>query len=265
MSDAESIQLANVVSRQAAAPLSTKIEYRLVSTFPGWEGAPEFLSKFVELRKPKTILEIGSGANPTLPPEQIPPDIRYITSDADAAELAKAPPGYTARLLDLEKGMIPEDLHDSCDLVFSRMVNEHVRDGKQYHANIRRILAPGGLAVHCFATLYALPFVVNRFLPDSLSTSIYNRVAKRENEHTHGKFQAHYGWSRGPTQHMIRQYQSIGYEVLEYDGYFGHCYYDKKLKFLSALEKQKARLLLKMPMPLLCAYATVVLRRPAGG
>jgi Methyltransferase domain len=82
--------------------------------------------------------------------------LRYITSDSSEAELAKAPVGFEARLLNLDGDQLPDDLLGQCDMVFSRMVNKHVSDGKKYHQNIRKLLAPSGLAVHCFSTLYAL-------------------------------------------------------------------------------------------------------------
>jgi hypothetical protein len=239
------------------------VSFRHVSEFPGWAAAPVFFSTIIATRHPRLILEVGSGANPTLSLSQIPQGTEYVTSDVDVDELEKAGSGYTARLLDLERGEPPADLLDKCDLVFSRMVNEHVRDGRAYHGNVFKLLAPGGVAVHCFATLYALPFVLNRILPDSLSATLLSHFMPRDGD-KHGKFRAYYGWSRGPTKEMIRQFQKLGYEVVRYDGYFGHYYYRRRMKPLDRLEHAKARLLLKVPIPLLCSFATVVLRKPSG-
>ena len=44
----------------------TEITYHHVEEFPGWEKAPDFLGAMIADYKPKCLLEIGSGANPTL-------------------------------------------------------------------------------------------------------------------------------------------------------------------------------------------------------
>jgi SAM-dependent methyltransferase len=237
------------------------VSYAHASEFPGWSKAEPFLIDIVRNHKPRRILEIGSGANPTLPLGHIPDGTAYITCDIDADELAKAGPGYATCRLDLERGDIPADLYGQCDLVFSRMVNEHIQNGREYHKNIFDILAPGGMAVHCFATLYTLPFVINRIMPSGLSSVILNYVSPRD-EHRHGKFRAYYRWSRGPTKRMIRRFQALGYEVVSYNGYFGHWYYRRRMGLLDQLEQAKARTLLSWPVPLLCSFATVFLRKP---
>jgi SAM-dependent methyltransferase len=240
------------------------IQYRPLSEFPGWALGPAFLASLVDTYHPRVILEIGSGANPTLDITKVESaQVRYITSDLSAVELDKAPVGYESRQIDME-ATIPNDLRGVCDMVFSRMVNEHIHDGRRYHTNIKDILAPGGVAIHCFSTLYALPFVVNKLLPESLSSRLLKTVAPRD-EHKLGKFRAYYSWSRGPTKRMVKRYQDIGYEVIAYNGFFGHTYYARRLPSLDRLEQLKAGLLVKHPNPHLCAFATVILRKPLGG
>jgi hypothetical protein len=80
-------------------------------------------------------------------------------------------------------------------------------------------------------------------------------------EHLHGKFSAYYSWSRGPSNSMIRRFEEIGFEIIDYRGYFGHYYY-QKLPWLHRLEMFKSKLLLKYSVPQLCSYARVVLRKP---
>ena len=210
------------------------------------------------------VLEVGSGANPTLSTDDVHRyGLRYITSDRDLSELSKADPVYEARCVDLENGPIPDDLLGRCDLIFSRMVNEHIRDGRRYHANIYDMLSPGGVAVHAFSTLYTLPFLANHLMPSQLGNGLLNFFAPRD-RHQHEKFQAYYSWSRGPTSHAIRQFRQLGYHVVSYDGYFGHTYYRNRMPLLDRLEQAKARLLLTLRLPLFCSYATIVLRKPIG-
>jgi len=235
----------------------TKITYHHVREFPGWTKAPDFLRKLIAEYEPRVLLEIGSGANPTLEIEIArKAELRYITSDSNPAELAKAPAGFEARLLNLETEKPPSDILGRCDIVFSRMVNEHVSDGERYHKNILQLLAPGGVAVHCFSTLYAFPFIVNALLSGAASERLLDFATGRQH---HRKFPAYYSWSRGPTAGMLKRFEAIGYDVITYRGYFGHWYYSR-LKPLHHLEFWKTRALLAFPNPLLCSYAMVMLR-----
>lgn len=147
-------------------------------------------------------------------------------------------------------------------MVFSRMVFEHIPDARRAHANILAMLRPGGLAVHCFSTLYCLPFLVNRLVPDRVSDVLLDIFAKRDRYH-HEKFPARYDWCRGPTRRQIVRFQGLGYDVVEYRGYFGHGYYLRKLRPLHTLERAKARLLARHPLPLWTSYATIILAKPA--
>jgi hypothetical protein len=248
-------------TRGAPDTVSPQVRYHLVDEFPGWALAGSFLTDMIDRHKPGLILEIGSGANPTLGiGDVVQRKLRYVTSDIDRHELLKAAPEYEALCLDLERGPLPQGLIGQCDMIFSRMVNEHIRDGRHYHANIRTLLRPEGIAIHCSSTFYALPFVANSLMPADLTSRILNFFNPRDREQ-HEKFRAYYSWCRGPTAKMIRRFGEVGYDVLSYDGYFGHPYYHTRLPILDALERLKSRALLYLPMPLLCSYAVVVLRR----
>lgn len=239
----------------------TRISYAGHQQFPGWAGAAAFLRDIVQTERADSVLEVGSGANPTLPPADLE-DLairRYTTNDVSPEELAKAPPRYETLVADLSgPGWVPEVPYD---LIFSRMVNEHIKDGRRYYSNLFDALRPGGLTVHCFATLYALPFVTNRLIPERVSRKLLAAVNPRD-EHDHGKFRAYYSWSRGPTRRSIERFESLGFAVEEYEGYFGHDYY-RRIAPLDAVERMKARVLAKHPLPQLTSYAVVKLRRPA--
>lgn len=238
------------------------IEYSAWEQFPGWSGAADWIGALVRRHASRHVLEIGAGANPTLPLERLP-DLgiaQYTTNDVSAAELAKAPPGYETLCADFTDPALM--LARQYDFICSRMVNEHVRDGETYYRNIFRALAPGGVTAHAFSTLYALPFLVNRLTPEWISEALLNAFAPRD-RHQHDKFRAYYSWSRGPTARQMRRFEWLGFEVLEYRGFFGHRYYEHRLAPLHRAELTKERWLLRHPIPQLTAYATVVLRRPA--
>ncbi len=238
--------------------------YDTYRTFPGWDGAAQFFGALARDAGSRDILEIGAGANPTLPPAVAgDAGASYTTNDVCAAELAKAGPGYRTLCADIATAA-PGDLpRGSFDFVFSRMVNEHVVDGERYYRNIHGLLRPGGLSAHCFSTLYALPFVANRLLPEGVASRALDLVNPRD-RHRQDKFRAYYSWSRGPTARMQGRLRALGFEIVEFRGYFGHPYYNRPMMGpLRRLEDVKAAWLSRHPIALLTSYAALVLRKPA--
>lgn len=240
------------------------IAYDHYREFPGWTGAARFLSDLVEREASASVLEIGSGANPTLSPQQLDGrGVRYTTNDRSQSELAKAAPAYDTLLLDMASASASALPRDEFDLVFSRMVNEHVADGERYYRNIYEVLRPGGVTAHCFSTLYALPFVANRWLPEGLASRALDVFNPRD-RYQQDKFPAHYSWSRGPSRRMLARLAGVGYELVEYHGYFGHPYYNQPLlRPVRAIEEAKAAWLCRHPIAALTSYAVVVLRKPS--
>jgi SAM-dependent methyltransferase len=239
------------------------VSYGLVDKFQGWGAARDLFKLLLEQHRSKRILEVGSGANPTLDPDYVQANgLSYVTSDVNPAELSKADPAFERLVLDLSARNLDPALTASFDCVVSRMVAEHIKDGRQYYSNIFRVLRPGGITAHCYSTLWTLPFAANRLLPESVADAALKIFNPRADPHRHGKFPAYYSWSRGPTKDMIRRFQSLGYEIVRYSGYFGHPYY-KKFPLLDGLETWKSKQLLRHPRPQLCSYATIVLRKPA--
>jgi len=94
-------------------------------------------------------------------------NLDYVILDISENELGKAPDQYKK----LAQDIMANDLSSTerFDLVFTRMLAEHVKDGELLHRNVYSLLNPGGFAVHFFPTLYAVPFLVNRLLPETLS------------------------------------------------------------------------------------------------
>jgi SAM-dependent methyltransferase len=238
------------------------VSYDFVGNFPGWVMAEDYFKSVIAEHNCRRILEVGAGANPTLSPQFAQATgLSYVASDLSAKELQKRDIAFERLVLDLSAKTIDPALTGTFDCVLSRMVAEHIRDGDQYHRNIYKVLRPGGISAQCFSCLWALPFAVNRVLPEKLGSVLQNIFSPRD-EHLHGKFKAYYSWSRGPTNSMIRRFQKIGFEVIAYTGYFGHWYYQVRLPWLHQLEMLKTKLLLKHPIPQLCSYATFVLRKP---
>jgi hypothetical protein len=110
--------------------------------------------------------------------------------------------------------------------------------------------------------LGALPFIANRMMPGALTEKLLQFFNPRD-EHKKGKFKAYYSWALGPTSSMIKRFRSVGYEVVEYVGCFGHDYYRRRSRLLDKVESLKSRMLVNRPVPWLCSYVTVCLQKPA--
>ena len=242
--------------------MSTSISFQPVATFPGWGLGAAFFKRLIQQYGCTRILEVGSGANPTIEPEYVRGrSLSYVTSDLSSEELQKADPVYDSLVLDISKSRISPELAGQFDLVFSRMVGEHVSDGRRFHENVYKLLRPGGISAHCLSTLWSLPFTANRLLPEFISDRLLKKIDPRDT-YKHGKFPARYSWSRGPSKAMIRRFQKLGFEIVSYAGYFGHSYYQRRFPWLHRMEMLKARALVRWPLPLFCSYATIVLRKP---
>jgi hypothetical protein len=235
-----------------------KTDYKSVKDFIGWDKAEEFIQQIIIENNIKSILELGAGANPTIHPEFIDANkLTYTISDIDFDELAKANDVYIKEVINLNTNEISHS--KKYDFIFSRMVSEHISNGYYYHRNIFSLLNSGGIAFHCFSTLYSFPFLINRLFPETLSDILLKIFAPRD-KHKHGKFKAYYSWCRGPSEKMIKKFEAIGYSVIEYCGYYGHNYYNK-IPVLNKLEKNKAKYLIKIKISYLTSYAHIILRK----
>ena len=148
------------------------------------------------------------------------------------------------------------------DVVFSRMLCEHVPSGAIFHRNCYEALRPGGYALHFFPAATTLPSAVNRLVPGMLSQSLLDAVQKgREQGGKHTKFPARYSWCWGPTAPQRERYRSVGFDVVRCDVGIGHGYY-RRIPGLRSLERAKASFVLRHPTPWLAGCVVVVLRRP---
>lgn len=230
----------------------SKIEYR--PTEAAWTGYEPFLKQIVETRGVRTVCDLGGGANPVFQLDYIREHkLDYTVLDISARELEKAPDEYNKVVADIASpSFTPGDRR--FDLVFSKMLAEHISDAKQFHTNIANILTPGGVAVHFFPTLYALPFIVNWMIPEFFSSTLLNLIAPRD-RFQHEKFPAYYQWCRGPTSRQFARLSSVGLDVVQYIGFFGHTAYYRRTPGIKQLHEMTTKFLLKHPNPHLTSFA----------
>jgi SAM-dependent methyltransferase len=223
-----------------------------------------YSSTLIELAKSmdvSAVAELGGGAKPSLGDEAswsfVPTRVVY---DVDPGELDKAGDGLEKRTADLCQPLHGEA--DTYDLVFSKMLCEHLVDPEVFHRNCFRLLRPGGMSVHFYPTLYAAPFLLNRIIPETTALRLVGLVQPgRLDDARQRKFPAYYRWCHGPTSRSVKRFESVGFEIHQWRVVFGHSYY-KRIPPLQALEEIKSRFLVRHPVPALSAYAMVVLRKP---
>ena len=228
-----------------------------------WEGFEEHVASIVRQSGAVAVGELGGGANPTLGlAEMVGRPLELTVLDISPTELGRTPPHVETMCVDLSADEPP--VHDRFDLVFSRMLCEHVRSGRLFHQNCFAALRPGGYAVHFFPSATALPFLLNRILPTSFSERLLESFfPARRRGGKHAKFPARYSWCYGPTAPQLDRFRSLGFEVVSSEVGMGHGYYDR-IPLVRSIERAKTALALRHPSPWLAAYVIVVLRRPAG-
>lgn len=229
-----------------------------------WRSYPGLLLELARDHGVTDVAELGAGAKPLVGDTEKWGFVNHrVVIDISADELAKAGTEVETQVADLCQPIATG--HNSYDLVFSNMLCEHLADPRTFHENCFNLLRPGGLSVHFFPTLFAFPFVINKMIPERLSHAVMNKIHRARLEHgKYDKFPAYYRWTTGPTRRSIKRFESVGFEVQDFYGTFGHNYY-YQIPPLNASEFAKSRFLMRHPVPALTSYAVVVLRKPELG
>ncbi|HEY2893598.1 MAG TPA: class I SAM-dependent methyltransferase [Pirellulales bacterium] len=223
-----------------------------------WSDHLPYLRQLLEDHEASRVCELGAGANPALELHETKSrGLEYTLLDISPAELDKAPSGFRKVQADLCESQLEVDRE--YDFVFSRMLLEHVTDARQFHANVWRMLRPGGVAFHFFPTLYSPVFLANCLIRPAWSERLLRAAAPRDPQREK-KFAAYYKWCQGPSARQICRYDELGYDVLAYQGFFGHGYY-AKIPVIGRLHRVVSKWLVAHPLPSLTSYAYLVLRR----
>jgi 2-polyprenyl-3-methyl-5-hydroxy-6-metoxy-1,4-benzoquinol methylase len=226
----------------------------------GFARLPGQIARLATEIKGGRVCEIGAGPNPMLSADDLARlDVEYVCLDVSEDELEKASGAYHKVCADVVRG--GAELPGDFDLVLSRHVAEHIDDPRAFHRNVRAMLRPGGCALHWFSTLYEPVFLVNRLLPERVAERLLLTFEpQRASTGRQGKFPPYYRWCRGPTRRHLRRLERLGYEIREYDAYFGHTYF-RRVRPLQALVDRVAGALARRRVYALSSYALVVLRR----
>jgi SAM-dependent methyltransferase len=199
------------------------------------------------------ILELGGGRRPSFRLEDMPSNLKsYTVNDISEAELSLVPGGYDKACFDV--GGDASAFEGRYDVVFSRFLAEHVRDGRALHRNVYKVLKPGGVAFHLIPTLFALPFVINRLLPERIGQKMLDIFSSRRE--ISPKFPAYYSRCYGDTAGMRRLFKNIGYDSVEIRNFYGHFYYEE-IPGLRELEKWFSELAARRQWSAVSSYAYI--------
>jgi len=184
------------------------------------------VARLIASKSRPDIIEIGAGRNPLFSDADLPRNVgSYTIGDISGKELDLAP-GSGNRLCFDVCGDV-SSISTRFDVVFTRMLAEHVPDGYRFHSNVFSLLKPGGVAFHFMPTLYAPPFVLNKLLPEFISEGILRAFFESRTEDDIPKFPARYSLCYGNSPRQIRRLRSIGYAGVDIRTFYGHNYFSK--------------------------------------
>jgi SAM-dependent methyltransferase len=119
-----------------------------------------------------TILDVGSGKEPTIPPRQRPPGCHYIGLDVAADELRLAPEGSYDEIVVGDVTARIASLQGRVDLIVSWQVFEHIKPLERALENMHAYLRPGGRLVAQLSGTFAIFALLSRIVPHRLSVKI---------------------------------------------------------------------------------------------
>ena len=187
-------------------------------------GYADELKRIVASRENADILELGAGRWASFTREEMPGSVRsYTVNDISEAELSLLPEGYDKACFDVCGDAT--NFADTYDVVFSRFLAEHVPDGEAMHRNVFQVLRPGGTAFHLIPTLYAVPFVINKYLPETITDMALSLFSPRRS--ISPKFPAPYSACYANPDRMTGMLMDIGYREVQFRNFYGHFYYER--------------------------------------
>jgi SAM-dependent methyltransferase len=223
-----------------------------------WDNYGAVISDLATYFGCHSICEIGGGRFPLLSGDQTARlGVRYTINDISASELARVPDWAETACFDIAGPVTPKDRR--FDLLFSKMVLEHVIDSKQAYRNIWELLNPDGVFLNFYPTLYAFPFLVNHLLPDMLTRRAMEWVWPHRSDDDVPKFPAYYSWCRS-TDTIAQMIKDVGFREVLILPFYGHGYTDR-IPVVKTIERGLARWARQHDVRLLSSYAFAVGRK----
>lgn len=203
---------------------SLDVDHRWLWAWENYKRVVRELGRRIGARR---LIEIGGGRDPLFDLAELTDLGAELTlNDIDPNELALLPKGYPTACFDIVGDLSSVGhLRNSFDLAFSRMVFEHVADGRRAWANLYDLLTPGGIALAFIPTLYAPPFVVNWLLPHKLGAAIVKTLRPERRGEEDPVFPPVYSWCLADERRMRAMLSPIGFREISVVPFYGHGYY----------------------------------------
>lgn len=227
-----------------------------------WENFERAAFALIEEFRLSRVVEIGGGRDPAFLEASRERGFQLIVNDIDPRELAHLPPGTPTAEFNIAGDLAARpDLAGTFDLVTSRMVFEHVDGVKQAWRNTYRILAPGGVAIAFFPTLYAWPFLLNKLIPDAVAKKIVETLfPKRRADGDNPVFPALYDQCFGSEKRLRKFLEPIGFSEIHVQPFWGHRYLER-LPVVREIEGAMNRLFARLDWRFFTTYAYVIVRK----
>jgi SAM-dependent methyltransferase len=228
----------------------------------GWENFERIAFALMDEFRLTRVLEIGGGRDPAFLAASHERGFQLVVNDIDPRELALLPAGTTTATFNIAGDIAARaDLAGAFDLVTSRMVFEHIEGVEQAWQNTHHILAPGGVALAFFPTLYAWPFVLNRLIPDALAKRIVEAVfPHRRADGDCPVFPARYDHCFGSEKYQRKLLAPIGFSEIHVQPFWGHRYLER-LPLAREIEGAANRLFARLDWRFFTSYAYVIVRK----
>jgi SAM-dependent methyltransferase len=210
-----------------------------------------------------SLCEIGGGRDPGfLPSNPALHGLKLTVNDIDQLELDFAPKGLAKARFDIAGDLSePDAKPGSFDLMFSRMVFEHVAGVPRAWANIHTLLKPGGVALAFFPTLYAPVFTINHMIPEVLSRTIVHALyPDRRDGGGDPKFPALYDHCVSSERIQRGMLAKAGFSDVHVQPFWGHGYFER-MPGIKQVDHLFNKLAARFDWRLMSTYAFVVARK----
>ncbi len=268
-----------IIARKVTAPLGGRKTVAPGTSLTGFfeETAPDWHSQWAWDHYEATIVtlarryglaalcEIGGGRDPGfLPGNPALNGLSLTVNDIDQLELDFAPNGLKKARFDIAGDLSePDAKPGSFDLMFSRMVFEHVDGVERAWANIHTLLRPGGIALAFFPTLYAPVFTLNHMIPESLSRRIVHALfPNRRDGGDDPKFPALYDWCISNERKVLPMLRRAGFAEAHIQPFWGHGYLER-MPGIRQVDHAFNLMAARLDIRLFSTYVFVVVRKAA--
>ncbi len=208
------------------------------------------------------LLEIGGGRYPLFSPSEARElGLDITVNDIDAGELALAPAEFGRAHFDISGDLNAlGSMRDSYDVIFSRMVMEHVADVPKAWCNCYSLLASGGVALAFFPTLWAPPFLINAIIPEKLSARILRLFFPDRHNGVEPKFPALYDHCRSSKRVLGTLFDRIGFSDHIILPFWNHGYF-RAIPGLRDIDRALQNLARRRDWRLISTYAYALARK----